>query len=173
MQIWSHWQTPTFNRRSKLCGMYLYMSEMCISWNQHQGHPREFGTWPELRRLCITRLRIDHSKAVKSHILSQWPPTACQHYGQTLTIEHILLECIVLQQSRDGYYTIDSLRTLSETIPEACIIECLRDAWFFYLVRMAIYPVQLFIKISHQLTTFLIWINLHYLTTQLDFVYRA
>ena len=51
LQIWSQWSTLTFNRRSKLSGMYLYMVEICISWNQHKDHPRDFGTWPELRRL--------------------------------------------------------------------------------------------------------------------------
>ena len=71
--------------------------------------------------------------------------------GQTLTIEHILLECTVLQQNRDEYYTVDSLRTLFETIPEACIIEFLREAVFFYLIWKAIYPSQLFIQISHQM----------------------
>ena len=96
--------------------------------------------------VVITRLRIGHTKATKSHILSRGPPTACQHCGQTLTIEHILLECTVLQQSRDEYYTVDSLRTLFETIPEACIIEFLREAGFYYLIWMARYPTQLFIK---------------------------
>ena len=47
--------------------------------------------------------------------------------------------------SRDEYYTADSLRTLLETIPEACIVEFLREAGFFYLIWMAIYPEQLLI----------------------------
>ena len=84
--------------------------------------------------------------ATKSHILSRGPPTACHYCVQTLTIEHILQECTVLQQSRDEYYTVDSLRTLFETIPEACIIEFLREAGFYYLIWMARYPTQLFIK---------------------------
>ena len=79
-------------------------------------------------------------------VLFRGPPTACQHSGQTLTIEHILLECTVLQQSHDEYHTVDSLRTLFETIPEACIIEFLREAGFYYLMWMARYPTQLFIK---------------------------
>ena len=100
------------------------------------------------------------------------PPTACQHCGQTLTIEHILLECTVLQQSRDEYYTVDSLRTLFETIPETCIIEFLREAGFYNLIWMARYPTQLY-QISHQLTTFSSLIYLHYWTPPLEFAYRA
>ena len=33
------------------------------------------------------------------------------HYGQTLSIDHMLLECAVLQECRDEYYTVDSLNT--------------------------------------------------------------
>ena len=60
--------------------------------------------------------------------------------------------------------TVDSMRTLFETIPEACIIEFLREAGFDYLIWMAKYPMQLFIQISHQLTLSS-WINPHSLGT--------
>ena len=75
-----------------------------------------------------------HTKATKSHILSRGPPTGCHHYGQTLTIDHILLECALLQEGRDEYYTVDSLNALFKTIPETCIVEFLREAGFFYLI---------------------------------------
>ena len=116
--------------------------------------PKRFRHLTRAEEIVITRLRISHTKTTQSHILSRWPPTACHHCGQTLTIEHIILECIVLQQNRDEYYTVDSFRTPFATIPEACIIEFLGEAGFFYMVWMAIYPVQLFIQISQQLTTF-------------------
>ena len=77
---------------------------------------------------------IPHPPSTKSHILSRGPPTACHHCGQTLTIEHMLLECAVLQECRDEYYTVDSLNALFETIPETCIVEFLREAGFFYLI---------------------------------------
>ena len=110
------------------------------------GPPKRFRHLTRADEVVITRLRIGHTKATKFHILSRGPPTACQHCGQTLTIEHIILECTVLQQSRDEYYTVDSLKTLFETIPEVCIIEFLREAGFYYLIWMARYPTQLLIK---------------------------
>ena len=110
------------------------------------GPPKRFRHLTRPEEVVITRLWIGHTKATKSHILSRVPQTACQHCGQTLTTEHILLECTVLQQSRDEYYTVDSLRTFFETIPEICIIEFLREAGFYYLIWMARYPTQLFIK---------------------------
>ena len=86
------------------------------------GPSKRFRHLTRAEEVVITRLRIGHTKATKSHILSRGPPTACQHCGQILTIEHILLECTVLQQNRDENYTVDSLRTLFETTPEAYII---------------------------------------------------
>ena len=137
------------------------------------GPPRRFRHLTKTEEVVITRLRIGHTKATKSNILSRGPPTACQHCGQTLTIEQILLECTVLQQCRDEHHTVDSLRTLFETIPEACMIEFLREAGFYYLIWMAMYSIQLFVQISHQLTTFSSWIDPHYWTPALELVYRA
>ena len=97
-------------------GRYMYLLKPTL------GPSKRFRHLTRAEEVVITRLRIGHTKATKSHILSRGPPAACQHCGQTLTIEHILLECTGLQQRRDEYYTVDSLRTLFETIPKACII---------------------------------------------------
>ena len=131
------------------------------------GPPEKFKHLTRAEDVVITKLRIGHTKATKSQILSRGPPTACQHCGQTLTIEYMLLECTVLQQIHDEYYKADSLRTLFETISETCIVEFLREAGFFYLIWKAIYPVQHIIRITHQLTKFGIYIN-HHILTQLD-----
>ena len=120
MQIWSHWSTPISSSWFKPSGMWLCMVETYI----------------------ITRLRIGHTKATKAHILSRGPPTTCHHCGQTLTIDYMLLECAVLRESRDDYYTPDSLNTLFETIPETCIVESLQEAGFFYLIRTVRHSIQ-------------------------------
>ena len=98
------------------------------------GPPKKFQHLTRAEEVVITRLRIGHTKATKSHILSRGPPTGCHNYGQTLTIDHMLLECALLQECRDEYYTVDSLNALFETIPETCIVEFLREAGFFYLI---------------------------------------
>ena len=38
---------------------------------------------------------------------------------------------------------------IEDLLWDACIIEFLREAGFYYLIWMAIYPIQLFIQISH------------------------
>ena len=98
------------------------------------GPPKKFKHLTRAEEVVITRVRIGHTKATKSQILSRGPPTACQRCGQILTIEHMLLECTVSQQIHYEYYTADSLRTLFETIPETCIVKFLREAGFFYLI---------------------------------------
>ena len=98
------------------------------------GPPKKFQHLTRAEEVVITRFRIGHTKATKSHILSRGPPTGCHHCGETLTIDHMLLECALLQECRDEYYTVDSLNALFETIPETCLVEFLREAGFFYLI---------------------------------------
>ena len=92
--------------------------------------PKKFQRLTRAEEVVITRLRIGHTKATNS----RGPPTACHHCGQTLSIDHMLLECAVVQECHDEYYTADSLNTLFETIPETCIVEFLREVGFFYLI---------------------------------------
>ena len=100
------------------------------------GPPKKFQHLTRVEEVVITQLRIGHTKATKSHILSWGPPTGCHHdCGQTLTNDHMLLEYALLQECRDENYTVDLLSALFETIPETCIVEFLREAGFFYLIR--------------------------------------
>ena len=98
------------------------------------GAPKKFQYLTRAEEVVITRLRIGHSKANKSHILTRGPPNTCHHCGHTLTIDHMLLECAVVQQTRDDHYIADSIKTLFETVDEACIVEYLREVGFFYLI---------------------------------------
>ena len=106
------------------------------------GPLKKFQHLTRAEEVMITRLRIGHTKATKIHILSWEPPTTCHCCDQTLTIHHMLLECAVLQESRDEYNTTDSLNTLLETILETCIVEFPWEAGFFCLIWMARYSIQ-------------------------------
>ena len=98
------------------------------------GPPKKFQHLTRAEEVLITRLGAGHTKATKSHILSREPPTACHHFGKTLTIDHMLLDCAVLQECLDECYTVDSLNALFEKIPETSIVEFLREVGFFYLI---------------------------------------
>ena len=98
------------------------------------GPPKKYFGLTRAEEVVITRLRIGHTKANKSHILSRGPPNTCHHCNQTLTIDHMLLECTVLQPCREEYYTADSLQTLFETVSESCVIDFLREAGFYHMI---------------------------------------
>ena len=57
------------------------------------GPPKKFQHLTRAEEVVISRLRIGHTKVTKSHTLSRGPPTTCHHCGQTLSIDHMLLEC--------------------------------------------------------------------------------
>ena len=71
------------------------------------GQSKKFQRLTRAEEVVITRLWIGHTKATKSHILSLGPPTACHHCGQTLSIDHMLLEYAVVRECRDEYCTVD------------------------------------------------------------------
>ena len=100
------------------------------------GPPKKFQYLTRSEEVVITRLRIGHQGP---YILSLG---LCRHWGQTLTIGHMLLECAVLWESRDQYYTAVSSNTLLETIPETCIVEFLREVGFFYLIWTVRHSIQ-------------------------------
>ena len=95
------------------------------------GPPKKFQHLTRAEEVVITRLRIGHTKATKSHILSRGPPNGCHHCGQTLTICCWSAHCyrnVVMNT------TVDSLKALFETIPETCIVKFLREAGFLCLI---------------------------------------
>ena len=62
--------------------VYIHYRDLYI-FKQTLGSPKKFKHLTRAEEVVITRLRIGHTKATKSQILSRGPPTACQHCGQT------------------------------------------------------------------------------------------
>ena len=114
------------------------------------GQPKKFQYFTRSEKV-ITRLRICHPKGNKSHIFSRGPLIICHHCGQTLSIDHMLLQCAVLQESHNEYYRADSLSTISETIPDSCTDEFLREAGFFYLIWMVRHSIRFSSRIISEL----------------------
>ena len=75
-----------------------------------------------------------HTKAVNSSILSPGLSTAFHHYEQTLAIDQMLLQCAILQESRNKYYTVDALKTFFGTIPRPCILQFLSETLILYVI---------------------------------------
>ena len=98
------------------------------------GPPKTFDNLTRAEEVIITRLRLGHTRATHSHLLSRSPPATCHHCGEVLTTKHMLLECAALQQMRDRYYQVDTMKTLFGAVPERDIVEYLREAGYYYLI---------------------------------------
>ena len=116
--------------------------QISLSLETNTRPQKKFQHLTRAEEVVITRLRIGHVKATKSLILSWGSPTTCHHRGQTPTIDHMPLECGLLQENRDENYRTDSLNvnTLFETVPDICILEFLREVGFLYLFFIWITP---------------------------------
>ena len=94
-------------------GRDLYLAKPTL------GQPKKFQRLTRADEVVITRLRVGHTKATNSHILSRWSPTACHHCGQTLSIDHMLLECAVVQENE---ILLSDMTQITSTSPQTWTI---------------------------------------------------
>ena len=85
-------------------GRYFYLVKPTL------GPPRKFQHLTRAQEVVITRLRITHTKATKSHTLSRGPPNGCHHCGQTLTIDYLTTDHMLLEFERHGRDIYSRLR---------------------------------------------------------------
>ena len=83
--------------------------------------------------VVMTRLRIGHCKASEGHIDSRGPSAVCHHCDNTLSREHILLECGSPRTPMTSYEA-NSLTSLFESVHPLAIIEYLKEPEFFHLI---------------------------------------
>ena len=95
---------------------------------------KEIPTLNPAEEVVFTRLELAILRPPRPKILSRGPPTTCHHCGQTLTIDHMLLERAILRENLAGYYAADLFNTLFETVLETCMVEFLQEVGFFYLI---------------------------------------
>ena len=147
-----HWSTLTFSSWFKPSGMDVAVHGQDLL-------PRETntGTTQEIPAL-------NQSWGGRDHLTSIWPYQGHQvSYLVPRTtgclsplwsnIDHMLLECAVLQDCRHKYYTADSLNTLFGTIPETCIVKFLRGVGF-YLIWMVRHSIKFITLITPDLMEF-------------------
>ena len=85
-------------------------------------------------QIVFTRCRIGHSRLTNSYLLKGEDPPQCIVCDETLTIEHILLECIDFTPVRQGYYRVADLKELFNTIKPDLIIDFLKAAGLYTLI---------------------------------------
>ena len=79
----------------------------------------------------LSRLRIGHTFLTHGFILRREDPPFCFACDEVITVEHILLKCADLIETRESFYNVRSLYELFRTVPCALVCEFLREIGIF------------------------------------------
>ena len=84
--------------------------------------------------VIINRLRIGHTRFTHSYLLSGDDQPTCSTCGHPLTVRHILLDCVDLQDVRRKHFSVTSFRDLFETVDNRVVIDFIKDIRFYSLL---------------------------------------
>ena len=122
--IWAEWQ--------------LYWNEQVN--NKLQKVKPDLGAWPPLENisrrdeLVITRARIGHTYLTQGYLLRNEEPPMCVSCMEALSVDHILIHCTELRDTRNKHYKCQSLQELFTKIHFKNVISFLKEAglhWYF------------------------------------------
>ena len=84
--------------------------------------------------VIINRLRIGHTRLTHSHLLSGDDQPTCSSCGHPLTVHHILLDCVDLQDVRRKHFSVTCLRDLFQTVDNRTVIDFIKEIRFYSLL---------------------------------------
>ena len=77
--------------------------------------------------VILTRLRLGHTRLTHAHLMEREPAPLCNYCDEPVTVKHLLIDCLYLDQYRQQYYTqIDSVSDLFRYISPGNIINYLK-----------------------------------------------
>ena len=82
----------------------------------------------------LTRLHIGHTHMTHGYLLRDEEPPFCVPCDEPCTVEHILIECIDVMDTRVKHYTADNLKVLFRDVPPDKIFDFLREINVFYRI---------------------------------------
>ena len=74
----------------------------------------------------IRRLRIGHTYLTHSYLLKGEPMPECIPCAATLTVKHILIDCIDFSEIRNEFYNVTSLKELFEKVTYDKVIDYIK-----------------------------------------------
>jgi len=80
--------------------------------------------------VLINRLRIGHSRLNHSHILCGDDPPTCQLCGLSVSVRHILVECVGLRDICTKYFTVSSIAKLFQSVDNSILLILLKKPIF-------------------------------------------
>jgi len=131
----SDWKVPASDFRR--CAQEYIYEEWETHWlgsrgsKLHQVQPH-LGEWKganrssRLEEVVLARLRIGHTRLTHSYLLKGEPAPICDLCGASLTVEHILIKCVILNNIRRQFYQASSLLDLFTQVDPTPIIGFLK-----------------------------------------------
>ena len=92
---------------------------------------------PNLNRhdqITISRLRIGHTRLTHSYLLEGKPPPTCIPCNSPLTVQHLLIDCLDFQPTRDRHYSANNLKELFSSCRLSKIIDFLKEINLYYKI---------------------------------------
>ena len=84
--------------------------------------------------VIINRHWIGYARLTHSYLLSGDDQPTCSTCGHPLTVPHILLDCVDLQDVQQRHYSVTCLRDLFETVDNRVVIDFIKDIRFYSLL---------------------------------------
>ena len=82
----------------------------------------------------IRRLRIGHTYFTHSYLLRGELVPECIPCASTLIVKHILIECFDFSETRNEFYTTNTLKELFEKVPGNKIIDYVKAFGIYNLI---------------------------------------
>ena len=81
--------------------------------------------------VIINRLQLAHSHPTHSYLLTADDQPTCESCRLPLTVKHILVDCPDLRDTRLEYFTVSSLKDLSESVDDHNFTDSIEEAHFY------------------------------------------
>ena len=81
--------------------------------------------------VLLNRLRIGHTRLTHSFLLSGDDLPECVTCQCSLTVKHILVECVDLKDVRNKHFVASSIKDLFDTIESHKIIDFIKETRFY------------------------------------------
>jgi hypothetical protein len=98
------------------------------------------GEWlPSFRTIrreevVLARCRIGHTRYTHSFLLQGEQPPECIPCAETLSVKHILIDCVDFVPMRQRHYTVTSMKDLFDRINPSSIFEFLLNYNFYIFI---------------------------------------
>jgi len=121
--LWNAWSIAPHNCvNSKLFAIYQTVGSV-----HNKGLSRH-------ESVIINRLRIGHTRLTHSYLLLSDDQPTCSTCGHPLTVRHILLHCVDLQNVRRRHFSVTCLRDLFQTVDNCTVIDFIKEIRFYSLL---------------------------------------